>query len=171
MVDKDAHDEKWDVADRLRHEAKETRPAFSESLHVRICRAVEQSEMAEPPRTAAAPRLGRAGIVGAVAATLAVAVLYLVWQGNPTSGPVPKPSDMAGSGGQEDVMVELERGPDGKLQSPTDVPGNLAVEIGLLVDSTLTNQRWAYLDHDAQLATRMLLDQLPGSIAWPEEDL
>ena len=171
MVDKDAHDEKWDIADRLRHEAKETRPEFSESLHVRICRAVEQCEMAEPPRPVALPRFGRPGISAAVAATLALGVLCLVWQGSSPSGSVLKPGKIVGSAGQEEALVEPEPRPNEALPSPTDVPGNPAVEIGLLVDSTLTNRRWAYLDHDAQLAARMLLDQLPGSIAWPEEDL
>jgi hypothetical protein len=171
MVDKDAHDEKWDIADRLRHEAKDTRPAFSESLHVRICRAVEQSEMAEPPRPVALPYSSRGGITAAVAATLAVGVLYLVWQGNSPSGSVPKPGEIVSSAGQEKAVVNPEPRPDEALPSSTDVPGNPAVEIGLLVDSTLTNRRWAYLDHDLQLATRMLLDQLPGSIVWPEEEL
>jgi hypothetical protein len=177
MVDKDAHDEKWDIADRLRREAKETRPEFSESLHMRICRAVEQSEMAEPPRPVALPYLSRGGITAAVAATLAVGVLYLVWQGNSPSGlfspsgSVPKPGEIVSSAGQEKAVVNPDPRPNEALSSPIDVPGNPAVEIGLLVDSTLTNRRWAYLDHDVQLATRMLLDQLPGSIVWPEEEL
>jgi hypothetical protein len=73
--------------------------------------------------------------------------------------------------GQEDIAVEPELRPDEDLQSPTDVPGNPAVDIGLLVDSTLTDRRWAYLDHDARLAARMLLTQLSPSIVWPEEEL
>lgn len=176
MVDKNAHNEKWDMADRLRQEAKRTRPAFSESLHARICRAVEQGEMAEPPRPAARPRSRRVTIAAAVAATLAVGVAYLMWQGDSPSGPfspsgsVPNPGDIVDSAGQEKDIVEPRPGMDEEFPSPTDVPGNLVVDIGSLVDSTMTNRRWAYLDHDAQLAARMLLDQLPGSIAWPEEE-
>ena len=182
MVDKDTHDEKWDLADRLRQEAKQTRPAFSESMHVRICRAVEQNEMAEPPRPATRPRFRRTGITAAVAATLAVGVLYFVWQGNSPSGrfssgrpfspdvSVPKPGDIVGTAGREKAVADAEPRPNEDLPSPTDVPSNPAVEIGLLVDSTVANRRWAYLDHDARLAANMLLDQLPGSIAWPEEE-
>ena len=176
MVEKNTHDENWDMADRLRHEAKQTRPAFSQSLHARICRAIEQDEMAEPPRPAAPPRFGRAGITAAVAATLAIGVLYLVWQGNSPSGPfspsgsAPNPGDIVGSARQEKTIVDPQPRADEDLPSPTDVPGNPVVDIGLLVDATLTNRRWAYLDHDAQLAASMLLNQFPGSIAWPDEE-
>ncbi|OHB83319.1 MAG: hypothetical protein A2V98_08110 [Planctomycetes bacterium RBG_16_64_12] len=170
MVDQGAQDEKKVLADRLRDEASQTRPSFSEALHARICRAVEHRAMAGPPRPARLPRLGRAAIVGAVAASLAVGALYLAWRGTPQSGPVPKPGDVAGPGRQENVIVEPAPRANEGLQSPTDVPGNPAVDIGLLVDSTLTNRRWAYLDHDARLGARILLDQLPASLVWPEEN-
>jgi hypothetical protein len=169
MVERNTDDEWRDIADRLQYEARQTRPVFSDSLHARICRAVEQDEMAEPLRPAAPQGLFRAGIAATVAATLAVGVLYLVWQGNFT-GARPKPGDLAGAGGQEKDIVLPKPMPDEDSPSPTDVPANPAVDIGLLVDSTLTNRQWAYLDHDTQLAARMLLDQLPGSIAWPEEE-
>ena len=177
MVDQHAHDEKRVTADRLRNEARQTRPAFSESLHARICRAVEGSKIAEPPRRVAPSRFGRIGITAALAASLVVAVSYLVWQGSTPSGPVsprrlmPKPANLADRNGQENIVVEPELGPDEDLQSPTDVPGNPAVDIGLLVDLTLTDRRWAYLDHDARLAARMLLTQLSPSIVWPEDEL
>jgi hypothetical protein len=110
MVDRNADDEWRDIAERLRHEARQTRPAFSESLHARICRAVEQGEMAEPLRPAPLARFRRAGIAAAVATTLAVGVLFLVWQGNFTGGPVPKTGDIAGVGGQEkDIIVPKTR--------------------------------------------------------------
>jgi hypothetical protein len=165
------------MADRLRNEARQTRPAFSESLHARICRAVEASKIAEPPRRVTPSRLGRIGIAAALAASLVVAVSYLVWQGSTPSGPasprrlMPKPDNLADLNGQENIVVKPKRRPDEDLQSPTDVPGNPAVDIGLLVDSTLTDRRWAYLDHDARLAARMLLTQLSPSIVWPEEEL
>jgi hypothetical protein len=179
MVDKHAHDEKRAMADRLRNEARQTRPTFSESLHAKICRAVEGSKIAEPPRRVAPSRLGRIGIAAALAASLVVAVSYLVWQGSTPSGPefprrlMPKPDNLASLDGQEDIAVEPdpELGPDEDLQSPTDVPGNPAVDIGLLVDATLADRRWAYLDHDARLAARMLLTQLSPSIVWPEDEL
>ncbi len=160
MVDKDARDEKWDMADRLRHEARQTRPSFSESLHARICRAVEDNAVAEPRRPAAPTLPGRVGIAAAVAATLAVGLLYLAWPNDSSTETVQKRPE----------MVEPRPSVDEELQPPTDIPGNPAVDIGLLVDETLSDRRWAYLDHDVQLAASMLLDQLPGSITSPEGD-
>ena len=155
MVDKDAHDEKWNMADRLRHEAKQTRLPFSESLHARICRAVEESEMAEPRRPATPTLPGRVGIAAAVAATLVVGLLYVAWQNDSSIESVPKPDEIA---------------MDEELQPPIDIPSNPAVDIGLLVDETLSDRRWAYLDHDVQLAANMLLDQLPNSFTLQEGD-
>jgi len=176
MVDQDTDGPKRALADRLRREAQQTRPAFSESLHARIRDAVAQTEMAEPPRPATARRLGPIRIATAVAATLLIGTLAFVWYANFRSGTSPKPGEMARAGGpehggQEKIIVEPPPGPDEGLPSPTEVPGNPAADIGLLVDATLTRRRWAYLDHDAQLAARLLLDQLPPSLAWPEDEL
>ena len=154
MVDKETHDDKGNLADRLRHEAKQTYPPFSELLHARICRAVEENEMVEPRRLTTQRLPGRVGIAAAVAATLAVGLLYLAWNYDSSSETVTKPNEIA-----------MDEG----LQPPIDIPSNPAVGIGVLVDETLTDRRWAYLDHDVQLAASMLLDQLPASIALPEE--
>jgi len=161
MIEKDTRDENGALADLLQQEAEQTRPAFSESLHARICRAVEESSVAELPRPAARPRLVRVGIAAVVAATLAIGVFCLARHGA-------KPNTVAGPGSTDHDSVAPE--PDEDLQPLADMPGNAAVDIGLLVDSTLTNRQWAYLDHDAQLAATMLLDQLPRSIAWPAEE-
>ena len=170
MVDKDTHGEKRTLADQLRFEAHRTRPAFSESLHARICRSVGQSEMAPPPRPAPRRRAGAVLIAAAVAASLAVAVLCWAWLRHGDRGPVPDPRHLVLPTPQEKRIIKPEPGPDEDLQSPGEVPNNPAVDFSLLVDSTLVNRRWAYLDHDARLAARMLLDQLPPSIAWPEEE-
>jgi hypothetical protein len=37
--------------------------------------------------------------------------------------------------------------------------------LGMLVDSTVTAGQWAYLDHDAQVAVRLLMNQLPFDAA------
>jgi hypothetical protein len=43
----------------------------------------------------------------------------------------------------------------------TSVTSDAAEQLRLLVDSTLSRQQWAYLDHDVQVAARLLLEQLP----------
>ncbi len=41
---------------------------------------------------------------------------------------------------------------------------SLALACVLLLASTVAAQQWAYLDHDARLTARALLDQFPGDI-------
>lgn len=173
MVEKDRQDESGALADRLRQEAGQARPAFSESLHARICRSVEEADMAEPSRPTARPRLVRVGLAAAVAATLAVGVFSIIGQGIAPNPVTPNPGSLVNNGATSNGTTDydiVEPEPDEAFQAPTDVPVNAVVDLGLLVDSTLTNQRWAYLDHDARLAATLLLDQLPGSIAWPAEE-
>jgi len=160
MANEDIYDEDDVLANLLQQEGEQTRPVFSESLHARICRAVEQSESVEAPRPAARSRLVRVGLLAAAAATLAIGAFYLIrYDTTPQTAVRPDSTDQRTFGPE----------PDEDPQTLADEPVNAAVDIGLLVDSTLTKQQWAYLDHDAQLAASMLLDQLPGSITRPEE--
>ncbi len=46
----------------------------------------------------------------------------------------------------------------------TGLADRAAAEIDALVDSTMVQQQWAYLDHDARLAAEVLLDQLPFDV-------
>jgi len=39
-----------------------------------------------------------------------------------------------------------------------------------MVDSNLTVDQWASLNHDARLATRMLIDQLPFDVTGAREN-
>ena len=168
MVKKDTHEENTALTELLKQEAEQTRPVFSGALHARICRAVDEADMAERPRPVDRRRLVRVIIDVAVVASLVVGVFYLLYQGATPNPITPNPDSMAGPGSTGHGVVEPE--PEEDLQTPIDMPVNTVVDIGLLVDSTLTNGRWAYLDHDAQLAANMLLDQLPSSVAWPAEE-
>ena len=177
MVKKETHEEDAALGELLQREAEQTRPAFSDELHARICRAVAEADMAEPPRPADRRRVVRVMIDVVVAVSLLIGVVYLIGQAvapdptelNPTvpNPTVPNPNNLAGPGSTDHDVVEPEI--DERLPTSIDVPANPAVDLGLLVDSTLTNRRWAYLEHDAQLAADMLLAQLPGSIVAPEE--
>lgn len=45
-----------------------------------------------------------------------------------------------------------------------NLPRQTAADVGMQVDTSLTDTRWAYLDRDAQVAARMVLDKLPRNL-------
>jgi hypothetical protein len=47
----------------------------------------------------------------------------------------------------------------------TGLAASIPNQIDALVDSAVTAQQWAYLDHDAQLTVKMLADRLPFDLA------
>lgn len=146
-------DEETRLADRLRREARATRPAFSEALHARVCRALQPCAPASPPR-AGAGRMGRRWLSLAVAATLLISVVSVAWWLNrsPRSGPSPV---------ARNVPVPPIPDPGADPDVITEPTGEIAEHLGMLVDSTVTAGQWAYLDHDAQVAVRLLMNQLP----------
>jgi len=161
MVEHRSNDDEKALADRLRQEAQETRPAFSESLHSRICRAVEHCEIHKRPRSAIELFRNR-WVYMAVAATLLVGALFVARRLSLPGGSTPEKNNVA-------VEEKTEADPDTDAETPTDVPLD-AVDIGMLVDSTFSRPRWAYLDHDAQLVARMLIDQLPLDMTSPIDE-
>jgi len=162
------------LASRLRSEAKSTRPEFSESLHERICQTLEGlsqsrasgatgvSPVPGHKSTSAAERVPTAARPWAirrpyrswatVAAVCLVGVLLAVWQLDVLPGPersetadsAPQPSEV-----DEEIAVML------------DAFDDPAGHIDVLVELTLLEERWAYLDHDARLLGQMLSDSLP----------
>jgi len=162
MADRSSHDDNKALADRLEQEGRETRPVFSKALHARVCRAIEHCEMEELPRPAGASFRGR-WVYSAVAAALVVVALLLAWRNVVPKGPAPGPVDVA-------VSIPPEPLPVDEMRSPAGATVDAAVEMGLLVDSTMTSQRWAYLDHDARLAAQMLIDQLPLDMTLPTDE-
>ncbi|OHB71037.1 MAG: hypothetical protein A2V70_15135 [Planctomycetes bacterium RBG_13_63_9] len=146
------HEEKA-LADRLKQEAKASRPAFSEALHARICRAVRQRQTAVPPRVVAGRSRRRWAVATAAAACLVGAVV-VVWQMDYLSGRTPEaPEHARRNGDSSDPLAQL-----GAIAR---VANNTTTDVGMLMDSDLTARQWAYLDHDARVATRLLIEQLP----------
>ncbi len=149
------------LADRLRAEAARSRPAFSEALHARICRAVRQY------RPAARRRRVPGWALAAVAAAASLGAAIFFWHLAPRSdGPdVPSSSRLAdrsdpGAGRFADSFdFEVD------AYTVTGLAASMPNQIDALVDSAVTAQQWAYLDHDAQLTVKMLADRLPFDLA------
>ena len=150
------------LAERLKAEAGATRPEFSQSLHERICEAALKSEARATPLPKAM-RLGRRRIHAIVAAATIVILTVVAWWATHPRQPGPGPDE------QEIVEKQPEQpepppdavDPLDGLNNLVGVPGRKARDLDSLVASTMTEQRWAYLDEDARTATRLLIDQLP----------
>jgi hypothetical protein len=160
MVERIFNDEERRLADRLKREAQATRPAFSEALHVRICEALKQCEA--PVRQGIVTWWLRTGWWPvAIAATLLVSVSLVAWWLGRPPGPEAR--------SREVVTIPIES-PDpvadpGMITGPT---ARTAEHVGMLVDSTVSAGQWAYLDHDARVAFRLLMDQLALDVASME---
>ena len=148
---------------QLLREAEVTRPAFSETLHEQIWRAVEESKatvaVAEPHGTSARWRLRWATAV-AIAASLLVGVL--VWQA------VEEKTIPGSSVTVVKAPVPAEPAPDTDLDRVAELTGGATEKVDTWLDSALASQRWAYLDHDAQAALDALASCLPFSLALDE---
>jgi hypothetical protein len=150
------------LAERLRHGARQERPAFSEELHSRIMLAIRNAEprtvhlasvevaaavaaVAPEPRTLqpAARRNGNAWLHSKILswAALAAALLVMAVGGWRLAGLSP-------------AHVDSQPTQIGESPSP---PSS---------DGTYT---WADLDHDARLTSQLVVDQMP--FETPYEDL
>jgi hypothetical protein len=97
----------------------------------------------------------------AIAATLLVGVSLVAWWLGRPAGPGPGPREV--------VMIPAELpDPGTDPDMITGATARTAEHVGLLVDSTVSAGQWAYLDHDARVAFRMLMDQLPLDVASME---
>lgn len=166
MTEPISPDDEKALADCLKREAEASRPAFSEGLHARIRQEVAHGELHSWRRPAARP-LGRRWISAAVAATCVVSASLVAWQLvawhlSTRSVPEPGPPEVT-------ALVSEPADPLAGLSAIADVTDR-AEHVGMLVYSSLTTQQWAYLDHDARIATRMLIDQWPLEIAMTGED-
>jgi hypothetical protein len=147
----------------LLREAEVTRPAFSETLHVQIWRAVQESKAtvaaAEPYGASARWRLRWSRAV-AIAASLLVGAL--IWQ-------AVEEKTIPGSAVTVVKAPEpAESSPDTELDRVAELTGGATEKVDTWLDSTLASQRWAYLDHDAQAALDALASCLPFSLALDE---
>ena len=151
-------DEKKAVADRLKREASSSRPAFSESLHARICRAVESGK-SRPARRFKWPAFRWPIAAAVVAAACAAGVWLIAPYLNRTPTLEPSPVHVA------DSVPETPETPDPLVELRNVGLGiDRTAMVSLSVDEELTTQGWAYLDHDAHLAAGLVIDQLPFEI-------
>jgi len=195
MADSLHTDPEQQLIQRLRAEAAENRPEFSEELHRRICRALEQGPE-QPARRpsrgwwADGPRWTILGAGAAVATGIALlsAAMLLGWVGPNRPGErrdrmpvVENSSDTPAEhapGPLEGIAGPLEPNqtpaPQDLEQTPAQVPllaEEAAVRVGLLVDATLEGRQWAYLDHDLRLGAELLVERLPWELVMAEQTL
>ncbi len=155
MDKRNLSDEERRLAERLKREAELSRPAFSEALHQRICAAVRQEEPLAPRqddrdlfrRRARWPYL-------LVAASVLVAAGAVAWSTRHAWQPGPNAPEIA-------APPRPARDPLADVHALVGVTRRAPQQVGTTVESTLSDRRWAYLDHDARLAADMLIDQLP----------
>jgi len=154
---------------RLLAEAARSRPRFSEVLHARICRAVQQVPPREPAADRACvgrPRWPAWTVAAAAAASLVVA--FLGWRLDRlggVNGPQPSqlPAQAALNTGIPDDTSFLPTKLD--LHSVTGLAAAVPDQLDALVDSAIAAQHWASLDDDAQVTVKMLADRLPFDLA------
>jgi len=172
MADLISPEDQGRLAERLRREAAAERPAFSETLHRRIIAGVARRDIR--PRPTAARRLGprtwlTAALVASVAVAATIAVSWYVDRGIsdpavPQETVVVTPSHVSPEHISPDPQPseQPELDPlDAELYRLEVVASVTAQSVGSLVDATLRESQWAYLDHDARLAADMMLAQIP----------
>ncbi|MDZ7618028.1 MAG: hypothetical protein U1E05_13565 [Patescibacteria group bacterium] len=153
---------------RLIREAAADRPEFSQQLHDRIVQSLREA----PPRGAsypAQPRLRqfrwskRAWLAGSAAA--AVVIVLAAWlvrdaqRDTTAAGPAPP---IASDGAPESGSSEADTTPLAVVAAPA------ADRFAAMVDATVAGSQWAYLDHDAQLATALVWNHIPFATSQTE---
>jgi len=155
-------EERW-LGDCLKRDAQADRPSFSPDLHKRIRRAVGAAGR-PTPRQPAPDWFRRNGLPAVVAAACLAGVWVMAWRVSLRPGDDINAPTVAG----KTEPIEIAPGPHdepGPEPPRLDVP-EVAVQKGiLLVDNSLTTRQWAYLDHDARVATKLLIDQFPIHLA------
>lgn len=173
-----AHNEQ-SLRDQLRREADATRPAFSEMLHERIWHVVQESEKpkAVPERHSEfSSRHRRWGLVTVISASLLAAVF--VWQAAKDQATLD--SSLTGSIKAETPPLSVDAELHADLEQIATLTGGVTETVDAWLDTTLTEQRWAYLDQDATVFLETITKSLPFGLAsidsselsngnWPSE--
>ena len=170
------------LAQRLREEAMRDRPEFSESLHRRICGAIEQTRTTPPPaedHVLPQPRRRSRWLAMGLAASLILAAL-VAWQTSrtapvarlPVVPPVELPVDMPATGeatstiapSSEPSHAQAPAAPQMATEAAQIAPAvavDDAARVIARIDRTLTSSQWAFLDHDARLTWQLVTRTLP----------
>jgi hypothetical protein len=159
---KPEHDDK--LAVRLRQEASDSRPEFSDALHARVLEAISRSQTTEQSllRDSASPRAYiRRVLPAAVVAASIIAAIMAGWlTTRKGSGVFSGPATVA----QEERLptpISRESASDAELLS--DLADQATDGISIALDSTVASQKSAYLD-DFQLVTDTLIDRVPTGL-------
>lgn len=157
------------LAERLKAEAQADRPAFSEALHDRIVRSVEEARVQPRPRPPT-KWLGQPWLSVAIAGTLLIGGLVVAWQirQRAQSVPVPSPGNLLVEHDSEPEPELPGEGPSEDVNPLEALAERTPEDVAPIVDSALTDPQWAYLDHDMKLAANLLMDQLPFELALAE---
>ncbi len=209
-----------ELAGRLRQEAIQSRPEFSEELHRRLWHALERSEgersggldggglsqfssdengtvplrltvdengtvplriapLRVASRRAQGPAVSRRWPFWATATLAAAGLLSAVVIGWRPRDVVLRPQSVAGGaavavdqrgGGnpsQSVVPGSASADPHADVDVVAGLADHVATRLDTLLDSAVTTQGWAYLDHDARLAMQFLTDRIPSNPAAP----
>lgn len=135
------------LAERLRREAIESRPEFSESLHRRIACAVKQHHVAAHAAVTTGWRRGLATALAAACLLCAVAIGWRLSQSDPQQNPVGDPQAIA----QASILIDQWTD-----QATSGLDG--------LVASASFKPHTAQLKHDAQLIADTILEPLPVDV-------
>jgi hypothetical protein len=168
------------LADRLRREAAADRPEFSESLHQQICHVVRHCDETKPSADLV-PASGwptRHAMVTAIAAAALLAATLVIWQAA-TNDTTPHRAEAPSPSGSIEELGSTPQGQYATIDAPTEMEmvgalTDLATEqIGILIESTVTQRHWNYLDENASLAFEALNNRVPldavASLVFPNE--
>ncbi|TVS21167.1 MAG: hypothetical protein EA424_00275 [Planctomycetaceae bacterium] len=170
------------LAQRLREEALRDRPEFSESLHRRICGAVEQTRTTPLPaedHLLPQPRRRSGWLAMGLAASLILAAL-VAWQTSrnapvarfpvvprvdlPTTGEATSTIAPSADPSHAQRSVAPQMAAETAQIAPA-VAVDEAPQILARIDRTLASSQWAFLDHDARLTWQLVTQTLPLSAA------
>ncbi len=160
------------LADRLCREAADDQPEFSQRLHRQLCSAVRSCESA---KTAAGPvsvvgwprRYALVTAIAVAGAIAAVAFVQQMWTGEDGPRPAENASLAASSvpAGSLPLPTAEEMQVAADLPSEMETVGELADfatdEIGTMVEWTVTQRPWDYLDENARAAFEALNRRVP----------
>ena len=162
------------LADRLRQEARQSRPEFSEELHTRICRAVEDARGRPLPLEMATGRPPARWLLAAAIAACVLLAVAAVWQMQDSTSwlkrraPAVVQHSSPNSSGTSVVSTPTSVKSDPAVASSSDEDLEAIADLAVLVTdgvvrSSLVNRRWGYLDDDFRLAVEFINDRFPWS--------
>ncbi len=141
------------LIERLRQEARASRPDFSAALHARVCGAVfaDKQPMLPVRHAASAGQIvAWFAVVAVILAALAVPAALWIKGQEPNQAPLAIGKTQPAEPDSSDDLASM-----------TAQVANAADDLGELISSEVSEAQWAGLDHAAQAAMQSLADRLP----------